>query len=195
MNILVCLAKRISFFFISKGLVKKEEREIYDYCFEIMLSTILNLITLIIVAVMCNIFVETILFIIGFIVVRSTAGGYHSNTHMGCWVTLIISYAVYVLSMNMIANLYIGVMSDIYAIVSVILVMIFSPVQDSNRPFTLSEYYRFKRNSGRVIFVMGSSVLILNRIHNNSKYLYSISAGMLVVSMSLVAGTIKNRFK
>lgn len=43
------LSKKITCFFIKKNAIDETEREIYNYCFEILLSTLINLIAIIIV--------------------------------------------------------------------------------------------------------------------------------------------------
>lgn len=85
------LAQRISLFFISKGTIREDERQIYDYCFEIMLSTILNFCSVIVIAIITKTVFFTLCFIVGFMIIRATAGGYHAETHMACLLILIVS--------------------------------------------------------------------------------------------------------
>lgn len=48
-------SKMLSSFFISKKLIEEDEREVYDYCFEIMLSTILNFLVVLVISLMVSV--------------------------------------------------------------------------------------------------------------------------------------------
>lgn len=39
---LTYIAKRLSSFFIGKNFISEEDREIYDYCFEVMITTVIK---------------------------------------------------------------------------------------------------------------------------------------------------------
>lgn len=61
------MAQELSSFFISKAIIKEEEREVYDYCFEIFLATIINFFSIITLAFISKTVLPTICFIAGFI--------------------------------------------------------------------------------------------------------------------------------
>ena len=190
---LVYLAKGISSFFISRGIVKEEQREVYDYCFEIMLSTIFNISTVLIISLATKTFLETMCFIAGFMVVRSTAGGYHAQTHWGCWLLLVCSYITYLISTHIIAESYQRIGTILCAVLSFILILIFSPVEDPNKPFTPLEYKLFKKKSSMTAIVLAAICILISTQMDKGKMGFSVAAGMLVVSLSLIAGTLKNK--
>ena len=68
-------------------------------------------------------------------------------------------------------------------------------VEDINKKFTKKEIVKFKlRSNVTVVIVVLISVLCV-AIWGKNKYAFSIATGMCVVSLSLVAGTVKNRLR
>ena len=76
------MAQGLSSFFISRNIIKEEDKLVYDYSFEILLSTVINLLAVIVLAYICKVVVPTIFFLLGFIAIRTTAGGFHAETVM-----------------------------------------------------------------------------------------------------------------
>ena len=187
-------AERISFFYIKKGYIKSSDKEIYDYCFEILVSTVINFVTVLVIAMLCNMFVETIFFLVGFMAIRATAGGYHASNHFTCWVILVLAYMSYV------AVLRFGIFDDINHFtliintISFVIVEVISPVEDKNKPFTKDEDKFLKKKSHLSLGFIFLLSIFLDYQFNMTCYAISLALGMFVVSISLVAGKIKNRF-
>lgn len=189
------MAQELSSFFISKDIIKEEEREIYDYCFEIFLATIINFFSIIILAFISKTVLPTICFIAGFMVIRATAGGFHAKTHIRCFFLLISLYISYLILVLIIQNYILSISTVILCIISCILVAVFSPVEDYNKPFSKDEYRQFKIVSNIAVFILSFIAIVLVFALKSEKCGFSIAAGMCVVSLSLIAGSIKNRLK
>ena len=69
------MSKKVSSFFIVRGIIQEDDREVYVYCFEILLSTLLSFIALAILSLISGTFLETLLFLLGFVPLRLVAGG------------------------------------------------------------------------------------------------------------------------
>ena len=192
---LVHLARRISSFFISKGTIKEEERQIYDYCFEIMLSTILNFCSVMVIAIITKTVFFTLCFIVGFMIIRATAGGYHAETHMACFMILIVSYAIYLIILQSLSNDIISILTIVICIVSVLLISFLAPVEDHNKPLTKAEIKEFKKKSYLAMLSLVIVSILLILCMGNKKWGFSFAAGMFIVSMSLIAGTLKNKIQ
>ena len=192
---LTYMAKRMSSFFIYLNVIKEDDRVIYDYSFEILLSTVINLMAIVILALVSDTVILTIWFLLGFITLRTTAGGFHAETHIGCFFTLI---CVYIAFLNLVLILTIDVQviaTVVNDVISLLLVIIFSPVEDCNKPFTNEEYKKFKVVSNITIVVMSAVSTVLVFCFEREKWGFSFSLGMLVVSIFLIAGTLKNKFR
>ena len=189
------MAQGLSSFFISRDIIKEEERKVYDYCFEILLATVINLFAMVILAFASGTIIPTICFIVGFIAIRATAGGFHAETHIGCFIILISLYILYLFLLLIIPNFILSIITVIFCIISWLLVAIFSPVEDYNKPFSKGEYKKFKIVSNIAIFVVSCISLIFVFLFREVKYGFSTATGMCVVSFSLIAGNIKNELR
>ena len=83
--------EKISSFFIKKNRIKEEEREIYEYSFEILLSTVANFAMVLIILLIAKVFVITIFYTAGFMIIRRNAGGF-VNKHWSCMLVLLGAY-------------------------------------------------------------------------------------------------------
>ncbi|MGM9972037.1 MAG: accessory gene regulator ArgB-like protein [Anaeroplasmataceae bacterium] len=127
------LARKITLFFINKGEINKEDLDVYEYCFEMLFSTLINFIILIIGALITKRYYETFVFAIAFIVIRRCIGGYHSKTHFGCIGLLVFMY----IAMNLILLInyrILNILSIAISLLCLILISIFAPVGHPNNP-------------------------------------------------------------
>ena len=189
------MAQRISSFFISKDIVPEEERSIYDYSFEILLSTVMNFLAVMIIAFFSHTVIPTIWFLIGFMAIRATAGGFHAETHVGCFLILMCTYGGYLLGLLWLSNSVLTVLTVVFSIISWLLVVILAPVEDHNKTFSKDEYRKFKKTSNIAVSVVLAISFVFVLFFEKVTWGYSIAAGMHIVSLSLIAGTVKNKVR
>lgn len=85
-------ADKVTNFFVRKSIIICEEKEIYKYGFELIISTGVNLFWVLIIGF---IYKEIILALVAFMIfatVRTQCGGYHANTYFKCNLFLIIVF-------------------------------------------------------------------------------------------------------
>lgn len=86
------LSRKVSFFLIANGIIPETDREVYEYGFEVMLSTFSCFGVLAILAFVSRSITHSVLYILGFVPIRHYAGGYHAKTHFRCFLTILITY-------------------------------------------------------------------------------------------------------
>ena len=101
---LAAISKKISNALALKNVIPSEDESAYTYSFEILLSTILNFIIMLIAAVCFGKIIEALLFAVGFIPFRMLNGGYHAKTNWGCMLMLLVFECV--MFVTIILNLY-----------------------------------------------------------------------------------------
>lgn len=74
------LAQKMTAYFIKKNVINEEEKETYDYCFEVLIATVINLVILVMLGILTRRCIETAIFCVLFMLLRGAAGGYHANT-------------------------------------------------------------------------------------------------------------------
>ena len=72
-------------FFVSNDLIKNEDKELYEYAVNIILSSLIHIATVMIIGLCFNLFIESLVFYFSFIAIRKFAGGYHAKTPVRCY--------------------------------------------------------------------------------------------------------------
>ena len=73
---------------IDHGLISEEDREIYEYGFEITIYTIWSTIVLLLIGLALRQLWASLIIVALFYTFQSTGGGYHADTHLKCLSTL-----------------------------------------------------------------------------------------------------------
>ena len=165
----------------------------YEYSLELLLSTLFNLSVVILIAIFTRRILGATLFVLGFVPLRSFAGGYHASTHFRCFLILLFTYSLFILTTYFIPNNFIVPLTFILTSSSVLLVFFLSPVEDSNKPFSDEEARRFKRKSRLGILVYSLAILIFSLLFTNKIFGLSLVCGVFSVSLSLLASVIRNK--
>lgn len=155
------VAKRLTKHLVDSGIVSSDLNDIYIYGFEVLITSLLSTLLILIAGAVFGRFIETICFLIVFIGLRSFTGGFHANTYWLCTtLTLSIYVAVMLLSINiMIPNIVYWLIFP----VGIIVLFIKAPVHNPNKYLTDKESLRHKLVSIILFIVMMSAgALLLN---------------------------------
>lgn len=87
-------AKKITNYMVNRQIIAEDTFEIYQYGFEIMISTLLTSLSIMIVASLTDSFQIGILFFLISIPLKATAGGYHASTYFKCFIISNLEYLV-----------------------------------------------------------------------------------------------------
>ena len=131
--------------FCGKKIIKEEEKKIYDYCMEVLLASVINFLAMFGIAVFIQMTLLALCFMVGFAVIRITAGGFHANTHIKCFGIMISIYVVVLIILRKIPEKEILFFTTICSICSSIVILILSPVENKNRLIDREDSLKFKR--------------------------------------------------
>ena len=186
------ISKMMTHFFIRKNVIAEEDKDTYEYCFEIFVSTIVNLLSVVIIAIATGMYLQTVLFLTTFMLFRSCAGGYHADTHFRCFLILMVVYGVLLILLTFVSLNVLSVVSLVFIIVSSILTILFAPVEHINNPMS-----KIKRGKLRVkslcLLVLVSVIAIVLLHFNHVVEGFSLAYGMTAVLLSCMLGNIKNK--
>ena len=129
------LSHIIADFFIREKIVPEEQREIYEYGFELSISSIIGIIIVLAIGIIGGKFWESIVFYMVFCFTRLFTGGFHASSHLLCKITfsanllavLVIDWILY-----KIENYYWFVLY----FYSFVIVCQFAPIENSNKELT-----------------------------------------------------------
>lgn len=81
-------------FFLNNKIIPLRKKNIIKYGFMITYSTLFCFISILAVGKIFNRFIQALIFLIFFIVLRIFAGGYHAKTYAGCFCVTNIAYLI-----------------------------------------------------------------------------------------------------
>lgn len=143
MKLSVCLGEQ--------HIIESSDIEIYAYGIELLLATGVNILIVFVESFLFHRLLAGIFFLLGFIPLRTTAGGYHANTHIGCCSVFIGIYSVCLIILCYVPQSY--YLSIIFAstIVSSFLVILWAPMEAPSKPTSANNK---RRNRGRSIAIL-----------------------------------------
>lgn len=139
---------------IHKGLLKEEDRSIYQYGYQMLMEYCINIATSITIAAFFHAYRIAVVFSLAYFLLRGYAGGYHAKTSIGCF---LMSAAVLV--MVVVVVRYAGNLSfnkELILTEAVMLPYMFKkmPIPVKNKPITENERIHFGKMA-RLVYAAG----------------------------------------
>lgn len=156
------VAQRLTKHLVNAGVVSSDLNDIYIYGFEVLITSLLSTLLILITGAVLGRFIETISFLIVFIGLRSFTGGFHANAY---WLCAALTLSIY--GVVMLLSLYVIVPNSIYWLllpIGMIVLFIKAPVRNPNKYLTSKETIRHKVVSVILFIVMlFAGALLLNK--------------------------------
>ena len=174
-------------FFVSNDLIKNEDKEIYKYAVNIILSSLIHIATVMIIGLCFNLFIESLVFYFSFIAIRKFAGGYHAKTPVRCYLfsfasnIIILCLVKWLSSIN---TLFIFIFI-IFELLCVVLIILMSPLDTENNPLNSYEKKWYKTLAVLIsvcIFII-SLFCVLTELRN---IWYSLICGVIMSTLVLL---------
>lgn len=139
------IAKQITMFFIHQKSISEKDMEVYQYGAEITISSLLNIILVMLVSIATNDIISGIIFLNIFIILRQFSGGYHATTYFRCNIVFLITYiTVLLMSKYIIVSFWINCTFSLLGIIAMVL---FAPVPNIHKLLEEDECKIHKRKS------------------------------------------------
>lgn len=183
------IAKRITDWLQLQNYIVQEEYEICVFGIEQLISSAINLVSILLIGIVLDTLLESIIFLMAFKLIRECAGGYHASTRVRCYLLSIFTVIV-VLSVIK----YISIDSIILLIMSMlasIIIILFSPVDTENKRIDAIERIYYRRKSMIILWVELLIAGLCVMVHFN-KGTKCIVFALFVLAMALVGEKIKN---
>lgn len=183
-------ALRITEWMENNRIIEHDRRVVVKWGIRNILDTLFNITTFLIIGVLMHMPIETIVFTLGYIPLRSYAGGYHAKTPFRCWILSNIILLIALLCVHYLSRYHFILWS--LAILSVISLIILMPVSDIHKPLSDVDKNRYKQKGAYILFCE-IIVSVLFIIINLPAITYSIFITWIILSVMLVLGKIKNK--
>lgn len=186
------LSERIADGFEKQRVISSEDKELYRYGVQQGLNLLLNLLTTFVIGILCGMLMASILFIVVYMPLRSFAGGYHAKTHLRCYLYSILMITAVLL---VIRFLPLGrLICSCLMFVGGIIIVLFAPVEDSNKPLDKVEQYVYRKRT-RLIFALECCVFLLSVVLQAKLFYSTISLAIVGLAFLVLMGKGKNVFQ
>lgn len=182
------IIKKIVGYWVDNEIIDDFDRDIYEYGFELILSSVINIAVVIITSIFVNRLFESIALLTVIIPMQSCGGGYHAKTHLRCFLIMYIGWwpVIWIIP-------YITLLTAIpIACVSLVIIFVLAPVPHENVPMSEKQFHKMKvlvryfSVGVAIIGIATSWTMSDNNIGN------SMIIGMGVVALSMLVAKLRS---
>lgn len=175
---------------ICRGILKEEERAVYQYGYELLLNQVINILIAALIAIAFKAPEAVIIFLLSYIPLRSFCGGYHAGTNLTCTIVSAFILCSVCLITGYVQGSFLLNWYPISFAVSGYFIFRYAPVEDRNKPLDKTETMRYRSRS-RIIWGIQTVIgILLYPLWQKHGVVIAISH--LVLSFMLCLGTRKN---
>lgn len=167
---------------------EEEQKQIFNYGAGLLLSSIVTFLLSLVIAGLFGRLVETLIFYVFFLPLRSVSGGYHARSYLTCTV----SFLSFFLLGNILIYFNETIFSKTVAVVAAIIVVATAPVEDENKPLSVKKKKKMRVVSWCIVALELSLVFVVKLSLLQNSY---IVWAMVFVAGLLLSGKIKNLWK
>lgn len=182
------LGQRCTKALIKRGVIQQKEYPIYQYGFELLWSTVLCVLSILLLSVVFDYTRSAILFVLYFLPIRTVAGGYHTSTYGKCFILTNLIAIGCVGAAKLMSLLQ---MPDIYMVFVCIFVFgymwVKSPVGAENRS-SRKEIIEANKRYSHIIIMLETVVIAQMMIERlKEEYYTAIITSIVVVYMMFLS--------
>lgn len=182
------LAERITYQFIKSKLIDAKDFEIYAFGLQQGGYMLLSFITAMGIGLSLDMFLQSMIFLLAYIPLRSYAGGYHEKNQLRCYLLSIFMTTAVLLAIKYIPwNSFLCLGS---AVAAGGIIFIMAPVEDKNKVLSGMEKYVYKRRARYILGVLSAIACLLWRMGSKQSAI-SIIMAFATLGIMLVLGKIK----
>ena len=189
------LSNSLSGALVQNNIISADREKQCQYGLELMMSSIAEILFVILLSAFLGNFVQTLIFFMGFIPLRIYAGGYHADTRLRCFLILLIIYAIftvllYLLPLEIYQYIVYGA-----TVFTIIIVSAMAPLVHSRKNMNDKEIKTFRKIALDICFFEAALVILGNMTFKNNIYILSFVFGQISVTISMVAADMKNKIQ
>lgn len=180
------IAAKISSFLCARGVVEEEEKELYTYGYEIILENIGKTILLLIAGGIIHKFVATCIFVVGFVSLRSSCGGYHAKKAWQCDILTVLLWGIVICATPVVRMIVSEqrVFLLLIVLVSELIIIHYAPVEHKNNRLTKEKREKNRRQALVIGTLYGILVLLFSFV--SIDYGITLSLTLLEVAILMI---------
>lgn len=177
------LSRKIVLAWSKERIIEKESVEAYIYGVQLLLSTFINLCAISVISAIADRNFAWMYFLIGFIPIRITAGGFHAKTPFGCATLFCGTYFVCMFLLNVINDNAYTQLIIINSVASMLVIYLYSPLPPPNKPMSEKERVHKRLLSIAVVAILLLIIVTLLLLQIAVCVALYISCGEMIASI------------
>lgn len=182
------VANNITNYLICKKVIKDDDREIYQYGFEQVFSSLLNIATMLLLGIILGKIYQSLVLILSFMALRSYSGGYHANTPLQCYLLTVMSISAALSIMKFITiDRFIcwGLL-----VLSSVVILLLSPIGSKNKPLDEIEKIIYRKKT-IIVWSVETCVAIVFIILDITEIHIAITLAQVIINIALIFGNLQ----
>jgi len=187
------LSQYILRYLLNNDVIKdtNDEKEYYQYGIEITISSILNVILILVIGFITWNILESLIFLLLFIPIRQFTGGFHASTYFKCNLSFCIMFSVVLILYHYTGAILNTYLSILITFICILLIIAECPIENKNKPIPKERKKFHKIMAASLGMVYGIIGTILTAFSN--KYGALILYTLAAVAMLIIAAMLQDR--
>lgn len=188
------IAEKISNKMVDRGIVQKEDAELYQYGIEYGITVAGNLLASALFGILTGRLGVVLVFLLFYSTLRTYSGGVHCKSKLGCFILSMMILLVPVFSYEWVMEMVAFPALFAVGVIAIVVVLVLSPVESINKPLDDEERKYYKRISHCIVALQGC-VLAFLYCMNIYEYFYAGYSSVILVAIFMILGKIStNRY-
>lgn len=185
------LVSQIVNFITEQDVISDESdvQDFYRYGIEISISSLLNIVLVVIAGILIHHIIESIVFLSLFILIRSFTGGYHADTYFRCNLLMCTTFILTVLANCMFSNKLSLSIIIVLICVTELIVSVLGPIENKNKPIDDSKKIKLKITGTAMTSIINCAGLILRESYLGTMIILTT----FLIALLMIAAKIKER--
>jgi len=165
---------------LDASIISIEDKDVYYYGLQLIVSTIIKGMGLMIMALLFDKAIEALIFIAAFGILRINAGGFHLDTYFKCFIVtsatmMLCIWLGSVIPLSLVPYIIISTLA-----ITALIIIRYAPVDNPNRPLNANEHKKFRIRSIYTIMIMAIIIIALYYV-KNELYSYTCIASLAIM--------------
>lgn len=194
MKMIADFAEKISNTMVDRGIVQKEDVELYQYGIENSITVAGNLLASALFGILTGRLGVVLVFLLFYSTLRTYSGGVHCKSKLGCFILSMLILLVPVFSYEWVMEMVTFPVIFAVGVIAIVVILVLSPVESINKPLDDEERKYYKRISHCIVNLQGC-VLAFLYCMDIYEYFYAGYSSMVLVAAFMIFGKIStNRY-
>lgn len=128
------LSMSIARFFAGKKLIPKDELDSYAYGYQVILISIINWSSILIIAILTHSLIDTLFYMLPIVILRRHTGGYHASSYAQCYILSVSFYLIVLLLTRFIPASAVYAIAPVLSVITYISILKYAPIEHANNP-------------------------------------------------------------